>query len=147
MTELGAARQIEWSEHRTRRYAAPLVLLVDDDESLRSLLVHGLEFHGFRVIDFAQAQPALDYLCSRDEHCDTPAAIVCDLIMPGISGIELLRQLQALQDGNKVIVITAFDDSIVGKVAHRLGAVSVLCKPFSLEQLVKALNRIVTPPR
>ena len=121
--------------------AAPaLISIVDDDESVRDALWGFLRSVGFTVNVFASAEEFLnsDQLSKAD-------CLILDVRMPGMSGIELQRQLVAGDYGVPVIFITAHEDEGIRAQAIEVGAEAVLIKPFSEEALLNAIHAALSP--
>lgn len=113
------------------------VLIVDDEESVRSLLRELLQDEGFRVVTAGTAEEALFLLGAQSFD-----VILTDIMMPGLSGIEMLRQVREFGLSGEVIVMTghATYDTIVE--AGRNGAFDYLKKPFEeLEYILTVVQR------
>jgi FixJ family two-component response regulator len=112
-----------------------MISVVDDDESVREALCGLLRSAGFAVNAFASAEEFLasDRLGSAD-------CLVLDVRMPGMSGIELHRQLVVDHSEVPVIFITAHGDEGMRAQALRGGAGAVLIKPFSDDALLNAIH-------
>ncbi|CAN5637924.1 sigma-54 dependent transcriptional regulator [soil metagenome] len=119
------------------------VLLVEDDRELRAFLLEAIGEAGYEVTDFGTADAALEYL-TGDGVAD---AVVTDLIMPGMRGHELLREVRARRPELNVIIITAFGaiDSAIEMV--KAGAYDYLTKPFSTDELLLTLERCLAESR
>jgi signal transduction histidine kinase/DNA-binding response OmpR family regulator len=113
----------------------PLVLVVDDDPSALDLLSRTLQDAGVRIVTATDGHEALHL--ARSLH---PAAITLDVLMPGIDGWEVLRQLKADPETQDipVIMVTMTDDRELG---YALGATEFLTKPVQRNQLVNLLER------
>lgn len=112
------------------------ILVVDDDESLRRVMQMQLEEAGYEVITACQGQDALALM--EDV---TPALVITDLKMPGISGLELLRELREAYAETTVIIITAFGTVSTAVEAMKAGAYDYITKPVDYEQLMLVVNR------
>jgi two-component system response regulator MprA len=113
------------------------ILVVDDDERLSSVLRDGLAHHGFVVDVAADGPAALAALRERP-----PDLIVLDLLLPGLDGVEVCRQVRAL-GGPPVIMLTA-RDALADKVAGLdAGADDYLTKPFALAELVARVRAVL----
>jgi CheY-like chemotaxis protein/anti-sigma regulatory factor (Ser/Thr protein kinase) len=115
-----------------------VVLVVDDDPTALDLLGRTLQEAGVRVVTASEGQEALHL--ARTLH---PAAITLDVLMPGIDGWEVLRELKAdpaTQD-IPVIMVTMTDDRELG---YALGATEFLTKPVQRAQLVQLLERLAS---
>jgi FixJ family two-component response regulator len=113
----------------------PLISIVDDDESVHEALWGLVRSVGFAVSTFASAEEFVhsDQLGNAD-------CLILDVCMPGMSGIELQRQLVAASSAVPVIFITAHEDEGLRAQALRGGAEAFLIKPFSEEALLNAIH-------
>jgi FixJ family two-component response regulator len=114
---------------------APLLSIVDDDESVREALCGLLRSVGFAVGAFASAE---EFLAS--DQLGSANCLVLDVRMPRMGGLELMRQLAASDREIPVILITAHEDEGVRAQALSEGAGAVLIKPFSEEALLSAIQ-------
>ena len=112
-----------------------LVVIVDDDDSMRSALQGLLKVAGLPAQAFASAE---EFLKSGQQH--QTACLIADIRMPGMSGLELQAQLNA--DGCRIpiIFITAHGDAKMRLQALREGAVEFLSKPFDDEVLLDSVR-------
>jgi DNA-binding response OmpR family regulator len=115
------------------------VMLVDDDDSLRTLLRATLPKDGFEIVEARDGQEALDLLTDA-----VPHVVVLDWKMPERSGEEVLEAVKRLHPALPVIVLTAETDSRHRSVAESLGADEFLTKPFSPLQLLGSIERLTT---
>jgi FixJ family two-component response regulator len=115
-----------------------LISIVDDDESIREALESLVKSMGHRAEAFATAEEFLN----SDRRQDT-ACLVLDVRMPGMSGLELQRQLAAANGPIPIIFITAHDDEQARAQALKAGAVDFLRKPFSEEALLNGVRSAV----
>lgn len=111
------------------------VLIVDDDDGLRELISEYLGTLGFEVLQAANGLDALLHVSDA-----RPGAIVLDLGMPRLGGLEALRRIRKFDESIKVVVVTAATDAELHEQALALGAVRVLTKPLVLHDLEEALN-------
>lgn len=122
------------------------ILLIEDDEELRKLLVQALVRDGHSVIALADGDQALDWLglCLFDGTLtNVPALIISDVRLPQFSGLELLEGLVGAQPDVPVILITAFPSAETYAEAFELGAERVLAKPFDLDALRIAVQNVL----
>jgi DNA-binding NtrC family response regulator len=112
------------------------VLVVDDDEAMREMVVSLLADEGYAASGMASADEALERLGDRDA-----GAVVSDIRMPGKSGIELVGELHALRPETPVILMTAFGSIDSAVEAMRAGAFDYITKPFKRDELLLALER------
>ena len=115
--------------------AAPFISIVDDDDSLRNSLNNLIRSVGFEVQGFSSAQA---FLNSHQLH-DT-ACLILDVRMPGMSGLDLQRQLVATNSPIPIVFITSHGDDDAQARALEAGAVAFLYKPFREEALLKAID-------
>jgi DNA-binding NtrC family response regulator len=122
--------------------AAPRVLIVEDDASMLRLLLDELAEAGFEPRGAAHAAEALE-----EVKLHPVDAVVTDLVMPGMKGDELLRELHASAPGVPVVIMTAFGSIESAVEAMREGAYHYLTKPFRIEQLVVTLENALEETR
>jgi FixJ family two-component response regulator len=115
--------------------AAPLISIVDDDDSLRNSLNNLIRSVGFRVQGFSSAE---EFLNSNQPH--NTECLILDVRMPGMSGLDLQRQLVATNCRIPIIFITSHGDGDARARALEAGAVDFLYKPFREEALLKAID-------
>ena len=116
----------------------PLVALVDDEESVRRALARMLSASQFDVEVFATGQEFRDSLRTR-----LPDCVVLDYQMPGLSGLDVQRQLCLGQIRLPIIVVTAHDQPALREQCLADGAVAYLSKPLQRERLVDLINDAV----
>lgn len=114
----------------------PLILLVDDDSSIRWVLSKALSNAGFKVI---AADNGYDALKIIDK--ETPKVLITDVQMPGMSGLELLETSKNRYPNLPVIIITANTDTQMAIQSHQTGAFDFLPKPFDLNQAVSICQK------
>ncbi|MEM9063936.1 MAG: sigma-54 dependent transcriptional regulator [Planctomycetota bacterium] len=112
------------------------VLVVDDKEMMRDSVGSTLRRAGFEVSAADGAEAALRIAADR-----RPDAVVTDLKMPGMTGIDLLEKLRQIDDELPVILMTAFGAIETAVQAIRLGAFDYITKPFEGDELVIAVKR------
>ena len=116
---------------------APLIAVVDDDNSVRESLDSLIRAAGLNVGVFTSAE---EFLSSGD--LPKVACLVLDVRMPGMSGIELHRHLLSKGYRVPVILMTAYEsDEEAGAQASSFGAVAYLKKPFDEGELLGAIRR------
>lgn len=114
------------------------LLLVEDDASLRQLLLDDLSEHGFTVDAVSDVGGARERLHKRHY-----PLVICDLRLPGESGMDLLRWTRELPEPPGVIVITAFGSIAEAVDALRAGAEDFLTKPVDLDHLLLSVQRVL----
>ena len=118
--------------------AGERLLLVDDEENLRSMLDAALRHSGFDVIPVATGRAALDAVKT-----ERPALIVLDVMLPDIDGFEVCRRLRTEGDRTPVLFLTALDATEDAVRGLTLGGDDYLVKPFSLEELVARIGSVL----
>jgi two-component system response regulator MprA len=114
------------------------ILVVDDDRAVRESLRRSLEFNGYQVDLASDGQAALESVTSA-----RPDAMVLDVMMPRLDGLEVCRRLRGTGDDLPILVLTARDlvsDRVAGLDA---GADDYLPKPFALEELLARLRALL----
>ena len=118
--------------------AGERLLLVDDEDNLRSMLEAALRHNGFDVSSVANGRAALDAVVSQ-----SPDLIVLDVMLPDLDGFEVCRRLRAGGHRAPVLFLTA-RDAIEDRVRGlTLGGDDYLVKPFSLEELVARAHALL----
>jgi DNA-binding NtrC family response regulator len=112
------------------------VLLVDDEEDFVEVLAERLEARGLRVETACNGEAALAR--AEDKPFD---AIILDLAMPGMNGIETLKRLRATNPDLQIILLTGHATVETSVEAMKLGAVDLLEKPADLAALVKKIDQ------
>lgn len=115
---------------------AKLVLVVDDDEMIRRLVRTVLEADDFSVVEAKSGDEALQMVDDAK-----PAIVVLDVMMPGLNGVDVCRQLD--HDNVKVIILTARDDAAIAEECMKAGADAFLTKPFSSIQLLDLVEELL----
>jgi FixJ family two-component response regulator len=114
----------------------PLISVVDDDQSVRESLARLIRSVGFGVQVFGSAEEFLSTYGSRQSDC-----VILDIRMPGMSGLELQRELLETDGDLPVIFITAHgSDEEVRARALAAGAVDYLLKPLREDEVLKAID-------
>lgn len=112
---------------------------MDDEEQLRTYMCEALTNAGYRVIQAANGKEALAVLLSRHVNL-----LITDLIMPEQEGIETILYVRKNFPNLTVIAMSGGDVELL-RVARKLGARAVLCKPFSIGELVATVNYVCWP--
>lgn len=116
--------------------ASPVVAVIDDDERIRLSTVWLLKSSGYQVLTFASGE---DFLAARlARRVD---AVILDMNMPGLNGLDVLRGLEAQEEGPAVIVLTAHGELEMAVEAMRLRAADFIQKPCPPGELLGALRR------
>ena len=122
--------------------ADAMVFVIDDDESIRESLKSLIRSVGLRVETFASAQEFL-----QSERPDIPACLILDVRMPGLSGLDLQRDLAEANIRIPIIFITGHGDIPMSVRAMKAGAVEFLTKPFRDQDLLDGIQQALERDR
>jgi FixJ family two-component response regulator len=120
---------------------APVITIIDDDESVRVATESLLRSLGFGTSTFASAEEFL-----RSPRLGHTACVITDVQMPGMSGVELQSCLHAMGDPTPLIFITAFPEERLRKQAQAHGAIGFLSKPFDGSAMIECIDRALAGP-
>jgi two-component system phosphate regulon response regulator PhoB len=112
----------------------PSLLIVEDDDTIRDTIREALFIEGFEVAACADGQEAMDLIQQRKH--DPYALIVLDLMLPGLSGLDLCRRMRATGDQTPILVVSARDHEMDRVLGLEVGADDYLVKPFGMRELV-----------
>lgn len=132
----------ETRETECTKDEAPLIRIVDDDGDLRDALLYMLSQEGWEAAAFPDAESFL-----RSAAPSAPGALILDVRMPGMSGIELHRELRRRGFEQPVIFLTAHGDIDMAVEELRHGAFHFLQKPLDPEKLLSAVAQAVEADR
>jgi DNA-binding NtrC family response regulator len=113
------------------------VLLVDDEPGMLRYIRTLLEVEDYKVETASTGEEAVE----RVQKGSRPDLVLCDLLMPGIDGLQTLEQIRHLQPGVKVVMLSCVGDTRKVVQAMRLGAYDYLTKPFQKAELDAVLNQ------
>ncbi|HEY7525646.1 MAG TPA: response regulator transcription factor [Candidatus Limnocylindria bacterium] len=114
------------------------ILIVEDDRTLRQALTFNLERERYEVRSAVDGQQALDW--ARNDRFDL---ILLDVMLPGMSGIEVLRTLRSEGSRTPVIILSAKGDEIDRVVGLKVGADDYVAKPFSRPELLARIEAVL----
>src|SRR5262249_10858398 len=115
-----------------------IVFIVDDDQAMREAVTSLLGTVGLRVQAFKTAQ---EFLCAKRP--DRPSCLVLDVRLPGLSGLDLQREVGRVIPPIQIVFITAHADIPMSVQAMKAGAVEFLTKPFRDQQLLDAVQQAI----
>ena len=118
----------------------PAILVVDDEPQVRKVIRSVLEADGYIVTEASDGHAALMLLSSVGGPRG-PHLMVLDVMMPGIDGIEVCRQIDHAR--TKVLILTARDDAATRTSAEEAGADRYMTKPFSAVELLDAVRELL----
>ena len=113
----------------------PLISVIDDDDALRSSLENLIRSVGFRAQGFSSAEVFL-----RSNQVPETGCLILDVRMPGMSGLELQRQMVLADSQMPIIFVTAHENDDWRTQALKAGAVAFLYKPFYEGELLNAID-------
>jgi DNA-binding response OmpR family regulator len=111
------------------------LLIIDDDAEFRKNVGDCLAREGYEIIAASSGEEALEEIRSK-----RPQLILLDVSMPGMDGIETLKEIKQIDQGAFVTIITGLRDEDVTRKALKLGAANVLHKPFNMDFLKRSLK-------
>ena len=114
---------------------SPVIYIVDDDPSMRKFLRRLVSLSGLQSETFTSAEEFL-----HSVHPDTPGCLLLDVMMPGLSGLDLQRELSRAGLHMPIIFITGHGDIPMSVQAMKAGAVSFLTKPLQNQELLDAIQ-------
>jgi len=123
------------------------VWLAEDDADMRALLVQALQRDNHDVFVMSDGASLLECLRAAAGGSRKPDAVVSDICMPGISGLDVLRTMRRLHVDVPVFLITGFGDEALHADAHAAGATHTFAKPFDFDDLRTALLNLGPRPR
>ena len=115
------------------------LLIAEDEKDLNRIMTHKLSDEGYSVDSCFDGRSALDFALSAEYD-----AIILDIMMPGLDGLEVLKRLRAEKSAVPILILTARDSILDRVTGLDLGANDYLTKPFSFEELcarIRAMTR------
>ncbi|MEX1316759.1 MAG: response regulator transcription factor [Synechococcaceae cyanobacterium] len=126
----------------------PRLLVVEDDDTIRETISDALALEGFTVTACGNGRDALQSI-QRAPEGEGFALVVLDLMLPGLGGLDVCRQLRAAENHTPILVVSARDSETDRVLGLEVGADDYLIKPFGMRELVarcRALMRRTTNP-
>ena len=114
-------------------------LVVDDDPEIRDILVHILESDGVKVVTAQDGHQAMQKISSA-----SPDAVLLDVRLPGLSGIEVLKKIRGIDDDLPVVFITAYANIRQAVEAVKDGAYDYLSKPFDNNEVLRVVRHALS---
>ncbi len=119
------------------------ILIADDDDEILNVYKITLEPGNFKCTTVSNPEIALElYKSALNSDNDKFDVVITDLRMPEMSGIELLKQIKALDNNARVIIVSAFNDLETQNEANIYKPYAFLGKPFRLAELISIFNKI-----
>ena len=107
------------------------ILVVDDEKQVRELTRELLEIHGYSCVLAANSLEARNFL-----EQETFELILCDITMPGESGLDFIRYALSEHPSTAAVMVTATDDPVIADVALEMGVYDYITKPFELNAVL-----------
>lgn len=111
------------------------VLIVDDQNGIRILLVEVFSSEGYETFQAANGKAALEIV-----KLHVPDLVLLDMKIPGMDGLEILKHIKQMNPAIKVIMMTAYGELDMIKEATDLGALMHFTKPFDIDEMRQAVN-------
>jgi CheY-like chemotaxis protein len=118
---------------------SPWLLIVEDDADVRDAMAAALRDHGHEVVALADAAEALQLL----SEARLPSAVILDLGLPGMSGLELLERVDEIPDASKIRIVVVTGLDVTAEELAFASVHAVLNKPVPVERLLAVLGEIV----
>jgi CheY-like chemotaxis protein len=115
------------------------VLVVEDEDAVRSLVVRVLRTKGYTVIDAADGEAALRLAREFDDRIDL---LISDIVMPRLNGRELVRRLALARPETRVLLMSGYDDAGAPQAAMAAGT-AFMGKPFTPEELARTVRSVL----
>ncbi|HET7718173.1 MAG TPA: response regulator [Bauldia sp.] len=119
----------------------PMVHVIDDDEAVRTSLAYLLTLHDFEVATYESGAAFLRAAAAGLSGC-----VLTDARMPGMNGVELLKQLSEMNFSLPIVVMTGYNDGKITKAMTGFGPVALLEKPFDHDLLIATLRSALANP-
>lgn len=114
------------------------VLIVDDEEMAIKLVEHQMKLEGFEILTTTDGREAIELIKSEN-----PDLVISDIMMPFMSGLELLEHIKSETKKIPVILISALDDVEVIQTAIGMGADDFVIKPVKMDELSLRIKRVL----
>jgi PAS domain S-box-containing protein len=119
------------------------ILLVEDEDAVRKLAAHALRARGYEVLETRDGDEALRVAA---DHAGPIALVISDVVMPRLSGPDLVARLAAARAGVRVLFMSGYTDNAMLHAEALSGDVAFLGKPFTLDALVRKVREILDAP-
>lgn len=116
-----------------------IILVVDDDPDIRDVIAETLADEGFSVLTFGDGEAAVTMALENP-----PGLIVLDLMMPKMSGWQVINALQATPRGASIPIILVSASRDLDRAAHKSKVAAYLAKPFDLDSLVRVVEQHIS---
>jgi DNA-binding response OmpR family regulator len=128
---------------KTRKTAQKKIVIVEDDANIASVLLESLAERGIGSGLFGRAEPFVIWMRGQGDG-DLPDAVVLDLGLPDVSGMQILRRLHDMTPRIPFLVLSGWEDAEFRRECFKLGAADFVSKPFDLEEVMLRLERLLS---
>lgn len=118
------------------------ILLAEDEEELRKVLYHFLSEIGYEIFEASNGEEAIRIFLNRQKDIDL---IILDLMMPEMNGIDVYRNIRFYNSNIPCVVITGYNEELVGKYVEKDKRIVFIRKPFNLKDLEKIIQSTIHP--
>lgn len=115
------------------------ILVVDDDVHVRMMLEAVLESEGYSVV-LAHSGPEALAMMKEEQ----PSLVLLDYMMPGMNGLDVLREIKKSHGQTKVIMVTGHGNEKLANEMLKSGAADYIQKPFAMDQLLSSVKRVLS---
>ena len=116
------------------------ILVVEDEDSVRKMIALMLQQHGYKVITASSPQEAIEIFRDKELHLDL---ILSDVIMPGLSGKDMMQVIGSVNQGVKVLYMSGYSSDIISQKGILEGKVNFIQKPFDISSLNEAIKMVL----
>lgn len=120
----------------------PAILVVEDNGALRRLMARVLSASGFQVLEASTAQEGLTFFRA---HTSAIALVIVDMVMPGMSGLDLAAELERQLPGIRILYISGYVTSVAMESIRQRSPERVLFKPFDPGDLLQRVTQLLGP--
>ena len=113
-------------------------LVVDDETGVSYQLKDFLEQRGYSAIAATSGPEAMRFIKN-----EKPNIVVLDIVMEGMTGIDVLREIRKINPKIRVIMLTALEDDKTRKICQGLGASAYITKPYNFEDVLKIAHKLI----
>ncbi len=118
------------------------ILVVEDNGALRRLMLRILTGSGYAVLEASSGAQGLDLFRAHSPRVDLA---ILDMVMPGLSGLDVAAEIERHQPGMKILYISGYASSVAMESIRRLSPDCVLIKPFDAAQLIERVASLLQP--
>lgn len=122
-----------------------VILIVEDEATLRSIEEKSLESHGHKVVSFASAEAAKEWLLGHDADL-----LILDIILPGQGGVDFMLEMHSYRNAKMKIIFTSgyvdMSHDMFKTLVEKFGSFEPLQKPFTIEEFVARVDEVLNLP-